>query len=184
MKTVHRLSVLLLCGSSLFSVSVLAEDTSTTNNEKNLAASSNQVATTKIDRNKLVGAWTCEHTVIEPKTKFKVRASYKVNYSKDGTSSGDGNVWFTISPGMPEIQYNIVDNANWELKGKNALIMRSTDLTYTNVSHPQFDKLFNLRPLLPKEINESGNILTLNNKKLVIKSELRGQTYTCKKIEP
>ena len=138
------------------------------------------VEATKIDVKNLYGSWECQHEVVEPNSKMTIKVDYKVNYAVNGTSSGAGDVFFTV-PGFPELQYKALNKATWSLKG-NQLSMESTDISFTNVNNPQLDKLLNLKQILPASINESGTILALSKDKVTVKSEAYSDSYTCLKV--
>lgn len=133
----------------------------------------------KINQNNLYGSWVCQHEVEEPNTKMAIKASYKINYAKDGTSSGVGALLFKIG-GMPELKYNVIDNSTWQLKG-DSLTIKSQDIKFINVSHPELDNFLNLKTILPKSINESGIILELSKVNLKVKSTSYGEVYSCTK---
>ena len=135
----------------------------------------------KINENNMIGHWHCQHQTEEPNTKMKVKVSYNINYAKQGKSSGSGTVFLKI-PGMPELTFNETDKSSWQLKGEQ-LVMTSTDINFTNVSHPQLNNFFNFNDILPDSINESGKVLALTASTLTVKSTAYGEVYTCSRLK-
>ena len=134
---------------------------------------------TNIDVKNLYGSWQCQHEVVEPNSKMTIKVTYKVNYAANGTSSGSGDLYFTLA-GIPELHYKTQNKATWSVKG-DQLTMKSTDINFINVNHPELDKILNLKNILPANVNESGTILVLTKDKITIKSEAYEDSYTCNK---
>jgi len=139
------------------------------------------VEASKINENNMIGDWRCEHQAEEPKTKMKVKVNYHINYAKQGKSSGSGTVLLKI-PGMPELTFSEMDKSSWQLKG-DQLVMSSSDINFTNVSHPQLDNFFNFNDILPNTINESGKVLALTASTLTVKSAAYGEVYSCSRLK-
>ena len=135
----------------------------------------------QINENNMIGHWRCQHQAEEPKTKMKVKVNYNINYAKQGKSSGSGTLLLNI-PGMPELTFNETDKSSWQLKG-DQLVMSSSDIKFTNVSHPQLDNFFNFNDILPDSINESGKVLALTASTLTVKSEAYGEEYSCARLK-
>lgn len=128
----------------------------------------------------LLGNWHCRHQMLEVKTKMKVDVDYKVNFDKNGKSAGKGNLLLSLD-GMPGFKYDISDVSSWSLKGKT-LTMTSNEMTFKNISHPQFDQLLNLQALFPKKVNESSTILVLNKTTLKVDAKSSSSHVTCSRL--
>lgn len=128
----------------------------------------------------LLGKWHCLHQLLEPKTKIKVDFDYKINFDKNGKSAGKGNLLLSLQ-GMPGFKYNISDVSTWSLKDKT-LTMTSNEMTFKNISHPQFDQLLNLQALFPKKVNESATILVLNKTTLKVDTKSSSSHITCSRL--
>ena len=134
---------------------------------------------TNIDVKNLYGSWQCQHEVVEPNSKMTIKVNYKVNYAANGTSSGNGDLYFTLA-GIPELHYKTQNKATWSVKG-DQLTMKSTDINFVNVNHPELDKFLNIKKILPASVNESGTILALTKESITVKSNAYADSYTCKK---
>tara|TARA_R110001583_G_scaffold28634_3_gene101290 strand:- start:6336 stop:6842 length:507 start_codon:yes stop_codon:yes gene_type:complete len=132
-----------------------------------------------INKSDLYGSWGCQHEVEEPNTKMTIKVSYNINYVKNGTSNGVGALLFKVG-GMPELKYSATDSSTWTLEGDN-LTIKSNDINFKNVSHPELEALLNLKQILPTTINESGKILELSKTNLKVKSTSYGEVYSCLK---
>jgi len=132
-----------------------------------------------INRDNLIGSWTCKHEFLEPKTKMLIDVKYTTNFINNGNAYGSGDLFFTIE-GMPKINYKASDNSTWSLKG-DQLTVKSQKINFTNVSHPQLDKFLDINKILPATVNESGKILELSANKLKVKSTLNNVEFTCSK---
>jgi hypothetical protein len=132
-----------------------------------------------IEVKNLYGTWQCEHEVVEPNSQMTIKVNYKVNYAVNGTSSGNGDLYFTMA-GVPELHYKTQNKATWSVKG-DQLTMKSTDISFVNVNHPELDKFLNIKQILPASVNESGTILSLSKDKITVKSEAYSDSYTCNK---
>ena len=133
-----------------------------------------------ITEKNLYGTWLCQHEVEEPNTKMSIKVNYKINYLTNGQSNGSGYLFFKIN-GMPELKYSVTDNSTWALKG-NELNIKSKDVNFKNVSHPELEALLNLKKILPATVNESGTIMALTQTTLKVKSASYGEMYTCGKV--
>ena len=135
---------------------------------------------TAINKNDLIGSWNCTHQFVEPSTKMLINVDYKTNFIANGNAYGSGDLLFTIE-GMPKINYKASDNSTWSLKG-DELTIKSKNINFTNVSHPQLDKFLDIKKILPASINESGKLTTLTSNKLTVKSNSYGKSYSCTKV--
>lgn len=137
-------------------------------------------AASSITEKNLYGTWLCQHDMEEPNTKMSIKVNYKINYLANGQSNGSGYLFFKIN-GMPELKYSVSDNSYWVLKG-NDLNIKSKDINFENVSHPELEALLNLKKILPATVNESGTIMALTKTTLKVKSASYGEVYTCAKV--
>ena len=138
------------------------------------------LAASSITEKNLYGTWLCQHDMEEPNTKMSIKVNYKINYLANGQSNGSGDLFFKIN-GMPELKYSVTDNSTWVLKG-NDLTIKSKDINFKNVSHPELESLLNLKKILPATVNESGTIVSLTKTTLKVKSASYGEVYTCGKV--
>ncbi|QYJ93656.1 hypothetical protein [Shewanella spartinae] len=123
----------------------------------------------------LYGNWNCK--ISSEENSVKISMDYDVSYIRNGKSNGIGILKFKV-PDLPEMEYSFAGSSDWELKG-GYLIETSTEIKLVNISHPEFDKEFNLESLFPQNISESSKILVLNRKLLKLKSETDGTEYSC-----
>lgn len=142
-----------------------------------LSMSSFAAETASINKSNLYGDWNCQYEGQDSKTKMKVKIDYNVNFERTGKSKGYASLLFNVA-NLPELEYSLNDNSAWEVKGSN-LIITSTDITSVNVSHPELDKFFNLKQLIPTTIDESSTIVTLTKNNLKVKSDTTGHIYSC-----
>jgi len=145
-----------------------------------VTATASPTTNQSISEKNLYGTWVCQHEVEEPNTKMSIKVNYKVNYLANGQSNGSGYLFFKIN-GMPELKYSVTDNSTWGLKG-NDLTVKSKDINFKNVSHPELESLLNLKKILPATVNESGIIIALTQTTLKVKSTSYGEVYTCGKV--
>lgn len=133
----------------------------------------------KIDENLLViGTWNCFLEIEENGSKFSITT--EENYVRNGRHQSFGTFMAKFASDMPEMEYFIAGSAIWKIKGKY-LITELTDVKIKNLSHPEFDKIFNLKDLFPKNISDSSEIIELSESKLLLKSEANGTVYSCTK---
>lgn len=133
--------------------------------------------TKKIDESLLVtGTWICLLEIEENGVKISITT--EDNYVRNGRSNSFGTLMVKFSLDMPEMEYFIAGSAIWKIDGKY-LITELTDIKIKNLSHPDFDKKFNLESMFPKNISESSEIIELSNSKLSLKSEADGTVYSC-----
>jgi hypothetical protein len=132
------------------------------------------------DESHLYGNWNCKHEIDDITTKMRVKIDYNVTVLRSGKSSGIGTLLFRL-PNFPELEYRVVDNSTWQLTG-NQLHLTSTDIKSMSMSHPEIDKIFNLKQLIPQKISESSTILALTKNRLDLKSDTYGGNYTCNKV--
>ena len=144
-----------------------------------LSMASFAAETASINKTDLYGDWNCQYEGQDAKTKMKVKIDYNVNFERTGKSKGFASLFFNVA-NLPELEYSLKDNSAWEVKGSK-LIITSTDITSVNVSHPELDKFFNLKQLIPTTINESSTIVTLTKNNLKVKSDATGHIYSCNK---
>lgn len=123
----------------------------------------------------LYGSWNCK--ISDEEDGVKISMDYDVSYIRNGKSNGFGVLKFK-APDVPEMEYSFADSSDWELKG-GYLIETSTEIKLVNVSHPEFDKVFNLESLFPQNVSESSKVLVLNENILRLKSETDGMEYSC-----
>lgn len=126
----------------------------------------------------LYGTWNCKLSMEEEGV--KVAMDYDVSYVRNGKSNGFGTIIFK-APELPEMEYSIAASSNWEYKS-GYLIETTTEIKLVNISHPEFDEVFNLESMFPQNISESSEILVLNNSELKLKSESDGMVYSCDKV--
>jgi hypothetical protein len=126
----------------------------------------------------LYGLWHCDLSIDEEGV--KVVMDYEVNYVRNGKSNGFGTIIFK-APGLPEMEYSMAGSSNWGYQN-GYLIETTTEIKLVNLSHPEFDEVFNLESMFPQNISESSEILVLNNTLLTLKSESDGTVYSCDKV--
>lgn len=129
-------------------------------------------------QSKLYGLWHCSSSLEEDEVKFIM--DYEVYYVRNGKSNSYGTLILKALD-FPEIEYSVMTSANWEYKN-GYLIETSTEIKLVNISHPGFDEVFNLESVLPQNINESSEVLVLNNTLLTLKSEIDGTVVSCEKV--
>ncbi len=132
-----------------------------------------------IDTNILFeGTWNCSYEIKEDGRKLSITT--EDNYVRNGHANSFGTLMAKFAPDVPEMEYFIASSAKWEIKEKY-LISTLIDIKIKNISHPYFDKAFNLESLFPKNISDSSEIIELSNSKLLLKSESDGTVYSCTK---
>ena len=126
----------------------------------------------------LYGSWNCKLSMEE--AGVRVAMNYDVNYVRNGKANGFGTIIFK-APELPEMEYSMAGSSHWEYEN-GYLIETTTEIKLVNVSHPEFDEVFNLESMFPQNISESSEILVLNNSVLKLKSESDGTVYSCDKV--
>ena len=127
---------------------------------------------------KLLGTWTCQ-TKTE-KNGSLISVNIEETYVRNGRANIVGIIKFKRDKDTPEIEYAYAGTSTWEIDG-NYLIETVTDFKFTNISHPEFDDVFNLNDMTPKNISDSQEIIEFAGSKLTLKSESYGYIYSCVK---
>jgi hypothetical protein len=126
----------------------------------------------------LYGLWNCSLTLNEEGVEISM--DYEVNYVRNGKSNSFGTLIFKAGHAL-EMEYSLATSTNWEYQS-GYLIETSTEIKLVNLSHPEFDEVFNLERLFPQNVSESSEVLVLNNNLLTLKSESDGTVYSCNKV--
>ncbi len=133
-----------------------------------------------ISKSYLYGDWHCQYEGVDTKTKMKAKIDYKINFMRTGKTSGGGSLLLSV-PNFPQLEYRLTDNSAWQINGSK-LTLSSTDISAVNVSHPELDKFFNLKKIIPSNISESSTVITLTKAHLKVQSDSDGRIYSCNKI--
>lgn len=124
---------------------------------------------------KLPGRWNCE--VASEQDGVKMSMDYAVTYSGDGTADASGRLRLKTAQ-LPEMEYSISSRSEWEISDGH-LVETSNDIDVVNLSHPHFDRLFNLQSMIPENATETSEILVLDDSRLRTQSEKYGTITDC-----
>ncbi|WP_413698902.1 hypothetical protein ACLKMH_15155 [Psychromonas sp. KJ10-10] len=134
----------------------------------------------KVNQTFLYGSWQCAGSMEYKQINMSVTFDYKLNFTKDYKSSGEGIVSFGF-PNYYDIDYKLTDNSTWNINN-NEIIYTSEDLQLTNLTYPELEKIVNLEKRVPTRINESSKILKLTSTQLTIQTKSDNKIYNCSKI--
>lgn len=124
---------------------------------------------------KLHGRWNCE--VSSEQDGVKMSMDYAVTYSGDGTADASGRLRLKTAQ-LPEMEYSITSRSEWEISDGH-LVETSDDIDVVNVSHPHFDRVFDLQSMIPENATETSEILVLGDSRLKTRSEKYGTITDC-----
>jgi len=130
-----------------------------------------------IDKSSLYGSWVCEHSLGNNNKNLQVNFIYHVNVNKNGTSTGEATLTFSMAA-LPPLIYQEVDTALWTLDRDN-LTISSDNIQFSNMSHPEYEALLNLQQHFPRHVNETLKVTQLTKLALTLFSERYNDVYHC-----
>lgn len=139
----------------------------------------NFAASPSFNKTNIYGDWVCSHELGETDENLQTKLNYKIRFNHNGTSNGNASLLFTIN-GLPPLVYQEVDTALWQIEGEY-LTISSNNISFSNVSHPEFEALLNLQQHFPKSVNEKVKILKLTKKSLAVQSKNHSDVFNCGK---
>lgn len=148
-----------------------------------LAISSSSVAASPLSdsdlEQKLNGSWNCTYEQSESNG-FHMRIESEETYVRNGRSNSMASMKIKFAEEFPEVTYAITGSSSWEVSN-GYLITTLEDAKFTNLTHPDLDKVFNLNEMFPKNISNSEEIIELSDTKLTLKSESNGHISSCQR---
>jgi hypothetical protein len=126
----------------------------------------------------LLGSWNCSISVDQLGQKMTIES--EESYGRNGHLDGIGTMWLTFGPGYPEIEYSFVGTSTWEIVD-NFIVSVMTDIEVVNLSHPEYDEMFNMKDMFLTGSSDSAEILELSKTKLTLKTEPDNFIYSCER---
>ncbi len=124
----------------------------------------------------LLGSWDCSLSIEDNDLKMTIES--EDTYVRNGRSNSFGSLKAKFAANLPEIEYSVAGTATWEILD-GFLVSTLTDIKIVNLSHPEFDEIFNLQEMFPTNVSDSSEIIELTKTKLTLKSESDGHIYMC-----
>lgn len=124
----------------------------------------------------LLGSWDCSFSFEENGSSITIES--EDTYVRNGPSNSFGTLKVKFAEDLPEINYSMAGTATWEILD-GFLVSTLTYFKIVNLSHPEFDEIFNLQEMFPTNISDSSEIIELTKSKLTLKSESSAQVYAC-----
>ena len=141
-------------------------------------ASANQNIEPSILKTNLLGSWNCLTSLEEDD--FSMIIETEDTYVRNGRSNSFGTLKAKFAEELPEIEYSIGATGTWEILD-GYLVDTLTDIKVVNISHPEFDSVFNLQDFFPTNISFSSEVIELTKSKLTLKSESDESIYECER---
>lgn len=126
----------------------------------------------------LLGNWNCSLNIEENGLMMSMKV--EDSYIRNGRSNSFGDLEVQFSPEHPVISYSIAGTSTWDLID-GFLVSTSTDIKIVNLTHPEFDEVFNLQEMFPTNVSDSSEIIHLSKNKLTLKSEGDNIIYQCQR---
>lgn len=142
------------------------------------ACSSKDTGTSSLEK-EILGTWNCSYNLVE-EDGTSMNLTAKETYMRNGLSNSVGLLKAKFSPDLPEIQYHITGSSTWELKD-GLLLSTLNDVKVTNLNHPEFDKIINLKEMMPLNVTDPSEIIEISASKMVLRSEDDDGLYECEK---
>lgn len=124
----------------------------------------------------LLGSWDCSFSIKENGSSMTIES--EDTYVRNGRSNSFGILKAKFAEDLPEIEYSMAGTATWEILD-GFLVSTLTDIKIVNLSHPEFDEIFNLQEMFPTDISDSSEVIELTKSKLTLKSESDASIYEC-----
>ena len=141
-------------------------------------ASANQNIEPSTLKTNLLGSWSCSTSLEEDD--FSMITETEDTYVRNGRSKSFGTLKAKFTEELPEIEYSIAATGTWEIID-GYLVDTLTDIKVVNLTHPEFDSIFNLQDLFPTNISFSSEVIELTKSKLTLKSETDDSIYECER---
>mgnify|MGYP000035269514 CR=1 FL=1 len=143
-----------------------------------VTACANQDIETSTLKTNLLGSWNCLTSYEEDD--FSMIIETEDTYVRNGRSNSFGTLKAKFTEELPEIEYSIAATGTWEIID-GYLVDTLTDIKVVNLTHPEFDSIFNLQDLFPTNISFSSEVIELTKSKLTLKSESDDSIYECER---
>ena len=124
------------------------------------------------------GAWSC--LIEQGMDGVSVTIDTEDSYVDNGRFNSFGSLQLSIESEGISIDYNLAGTGSWNVKN-GKLYQTIEDIKIVNLTAPEFDSVFNLEEMFPKNISESSTITSIDNKHITVKSDIDGTELTCSK---
>ncbi len=126
----------------------------------------------------LVGKWECNTKYVEM---YEVNLTSQHDFSADGSLTSSADVILAMPESSISVGYHLLANGNWGVKG-DELTVQGKVTSIKNTLYPEWDKMLNLKQLIPENLKGTATIKHLDATSLVVSDRHTGRDYTCSKI--
>lgn len=127
---------------------------------------------------KILGSWSCSQEVYFHERGGYLKFKTVDVYTRDGFSNDAGIIKLKLYPDSPVMEYSIVRKGIWRISN-NDLTSQVIERKVVSVSHPEFDKKFNLQEKLNNNEELTSTMATLNRLQLNLVDEEGNEFYKC-----
>lgn len=126
----------------------------------------------------LIGKWECDTKFVDM---YEVNLTSQHDFSTHGGLASSGDVVLAMPESTIAVGYHLLASGNWSVKG-DELTVQSKVTSIKNTLYPEWDKMLNLKQLIPENLKGTATIKHLDATSLVINDRHTGRDYTCSKI--
>lgn len=126
----------------------------------------------------LIGKWECDTKFVDM---YEVNLTSQHNFSTNGGLTSSADVVLAMPESTIAVGYHLLANGSWSVKG-DELTVQGKVTSIKNTMYPEWDKMLNLKQLIPENLNGTATIKHLDATSLVVNDRHTGRDYTCSKI--